>query len=54
MKPSRPSVLHAGHRRPDGVFAVVAGGLPQGLQAWSRKDTDHPERAPSVDVIYRE
>lgn len=44
MQPSRPSMLHAGHRRPDGVFAVAAGGLPQGLQAWGHKYTDHPDK----------
>lgn len=42
MQPSRPSVWS--HRRPGGVFAVVAGGLTQGLQAWGHKDTDHPDK----------
>lgn len=44
MQPSRSSVLHAGHRKPDGVFAEVAGGLPQGLQAWGHKDANHPDK----------
>lgn len=44
MQPSRPSVLHAGRRKPDGVFAEVAGGLPQGLQAWGHKNTSHPDK----------
>lgn len=44
IQPSRPSVLHAGHRRPDGVFAVIAGRLPQGPQAWDHKVTNHPDK----------
>lgn len=26
------------------MFAVVAGGLPQGLQAWGHKATAHPDK----------
>lgn len=31
MCPSRHTVLCVGHGKPDGVFAVVAAGIPQGL-----------------------